>query len=187
MKQETAVNQLALDPDEVWRDVPGYEEFYEASNRGRVRTKMRRLRGYPAGSLLKQSPVPDGYLTVTLIRDGSQKKLYAHQVVMLAFVGPANGLDVNHKNGVKTDNRLENLEYSTRTENIYHARDVLQVGFGTRGEAHHAVKLTEQQVRIIRRRCAEGESSADLGREYGVTSSNISAIRTRRSWKFLTD
>lgn len=175
--------QLQFPEPETWREVPGYEGIYEVSDRGRVRTLVTRVRGYKAGAELKQTPSADGYLTVTLILDGQNRKEYAHRLVMLAFVGAPGDLDVNHKNGVKDDNRVENLEYMTRRDNIVHSLRVLGRIRGLRGEQHQDAKLTVEGVREIRRRLTTGETCHSIAKDFGVTPSAIRQIKIGRSWK----
>lgn len=185
MKKLDATTQLEFNFDEVWCDVPGHEDFYEVSNFGAVRTKKSRLRGYVAGTIIRQTKVNDGYVAVTLCQNGRHHRLYVHQVVMLAFVGPANGLDVNHKNGIKDDNRLDNLEYMTRRENIIHSLEVLKVFRGAKGEDHWEAKLNAEKVRDIRRRQAAGETDHSIAKIYNVSSAAVRQIRTGRSWKHI--
>lgn len=75
-----------------------------------------------------------GYKFITLRDRGQKRTRKAHRLVALTFLGPSD-LDVNHKNGIKTDNRLSNLEYATRSENMRHAVDVLGRKFGVGGRA----------------------------------------------------
>lgn len=175
--------QQQMDFDEEWRDVPGYEEFYEISNKGRVRTKKERLRGYPVGTLLIQASSVEGYRGVTLIKDGESRRIYVHRLVMLTFVGEPGDLEVNHKDGVKWNNVLENLEYVTHQENITHAHDVLNAAFGVRGVKNGRTKLTVEQVHEIRRRIAAGETSKAIAKDYPVSDAVIGQIRRNEIWK----
>lgn len=176
--------QLQMEFDEEWRDIPGYEEFYEVSNKGRVRTKKSRLRGYDAGTLLFQTATADGYLGTTLLRNSEKKRINVHRLVMLAFVGEPGELDVNHKNGIKADNRLENLEYVTHLENMRHSLHVLKV-YRAQGERHGSARLNADQVRDIRRRAAAGETRKALAQEFQVTTTAIATIVLRRRWKHI--
>lgn len=103
---------------EQWRPVVGYEGLYEVSDRGRVRSYLRR----PDGQLLNTSPRGrgQGHLGGTLTSaDGSKRGFFVHQEVAKAFLGPAPFEDaiVRHLNDIPTDNRVENLAWGTRLEN----------------------------------------------------------------------
>lgn len=111
---------------EVWRDIKGYEGAYQVSNLGRVRSLDREVRaGHGSmrrckGTYLKPSVDKfTGYMVVTLSKSASLNTLPIHRFVMVTFKGESN-LHVNHINGNKLDNRLENLEYVTRLRNTNH-------------------------------------------------------------------
>lgn len=110
--------------EEVWRDVASYEGKYKVSNLGRVKSVKRtvphagsKTRSFPE-KILKPNKVAFDYYQVTLYSSGKRKCRYVQNLVMEAFVGPRIlGYEVNHKNEVKSDNRLCNLEYLTHKEN----------------------------------------------------------------------
>ena len=108
---------------ELWRNVPGYEGMYIVSDAGRVmslpRTRLfkgKETKQILPGRILKQSMTPNGYMKVTLFKDGKATQTSVHRIVMLAFVGPSE-LQVNHKDEDKTNNHLDNLEYMTGLDN----------------------------------------------------------------------
>jgi hypothetical protein len=99
---------------EIWKDIPGYFGKYKVSNLGGVRSLGARVR------ILKTSRTKDGYLRVGLSKNGNARRFKVHQLVAMAFLNhkpKGNKLVVNHKNFVKSDNRLENLEVVTNREN----------------------------------------------------------------------
>lgn len=168
---------------EVWKDIPGYEGSYQASTQGRIRSVDHQVPGrchYTGemftrtvkGRILKPGKFcKTGHLSVVLGRGTAGKPV--HQLIMLTFVGPCpNGQEVLHNNGDPADNRLSNLRYGTRTENIL---DVYQQGGRWR-------KLTAEDAKNIRERLEKGESGRSLAREYGVSESTISAVKTRRTF-----
>ncbi len=100
-----------------WRYIKGFEGCYEVSEAGHVRNSV-------TGRALKLVPSTNGYLRVSLGR-GHENRL-VHRLVAQAFCeGYAEHLDVNHKNGIRPDNRAENVEWVTRSENIAHSHRVL--------------------------------------------------------------
>lgn len=109
---------------EVWRDIPGFEEYYQASNLGRIRSKFRviysldkRVCAY-YGRILKLRNIGRGYLGLNLAINGTIVTKSVHRLVWSAFNGPIpEGMQINHINEDKTDNRLENLNLMTPKEN----------------------------------------------------------------------
>jgi len=100
---------------EIWKAVPGYEGKYEVSNLGRVNSFVK----YKAGLILKPGRMPSGHLSVALGRGHSR---CVHELVLLAFIGaPLPKHECRHLNGNPADNRLENLKWGTRSENILDA------------------------------------------------------------------
>ena len=97
---------------EVWKLVPEYDGKYEVSDQGRVRSFQRN----PQGRILRPGRMPGGHLSVALGRGNSQ---CVHKLVLLTFVGVApDKHECRHLNGDPADNRLENLCWGTRSENI---------------------------------------------------------------------
>lgn len=119
-----------MQTEEIWKPIPGFE-FYEASNIGRVRSLDRDVRSenrfYSGtrtvkGRILKQSTDRNGYPIVAMSKNKRSICHCVHQIVSWAFHGfPSDGQVVDHLNGDKTDNRPENLEYVTRSENLRRA------------------------------------------------------------------
>ena len=107
--------------DEIWKPIPGFEELYEVSNFGNFKTKGGRPGNWNE-RLLKLKVMSDGYLFVRLNKEKKQLFKNAHRIVASVFIpNPENKAQVNHKNCIKNDNRIENLEWVTPRENIDHA------------------------------------------------------------------
>lgn len=104
---------------EIFKDIPGFEGYYQASDQGRMKSVERK--GRRKERILKPGIDSYGYLYVYLYKNGKRKTLKVHRLILLTFEGPSD-LQTNHKNCIKTDNRLENLEYVTNLENMTHAR-----------------------------------------------------------------
>lgn len=115
---------------EIWKDVVGYENIYEVSNLGRVKM-LKRIVNAGNGSVLnlKESIkslhlVGRGYKAVNLCKDGNKKPNYIHRLVAQAFIpNPHNKKTVNHIDGDKLNNKVDNLEWMTYSENNKHAYD----------------------------------------------------------------
>lgn len=163
-----------------WRDIPGYEGLYQVSNDGQVMSsRYNRLIGWFYNN---------GYRRTTLSKHNVVKHYRVHNLVMLAFVGsPPDGMCVNHKNGDKEDNRLENLEYVTFSENTQHMLTTLKSHNPKHGESHPCAKLTEGDVREIRKLRKEGYSYNRLAKHFKVSVGSIRQVTDGRSWKHVAD
>ena len=117
MEEKQHKNTAADQQDEVWKDVVGYEGLYRISNKGTV------CRLYKNGKVNFMTPrILNGYWRVKLCNGNTQKEYFLHRLIAQAFIpNPENKPEINHINGIKTDNRIENLEWVTRSENAIHA------------------------------------------------------------------
>lgn len=153
---------------EDWRPVVGKEGSYEASNFGRVRSLPHK---YSPGTKILKTSMASGYLQVG--RVGA-----VHIAVAKAFIGisPSKYHEVNHKDGVKTNNCPTNLEWLLHGENIKHAIDNGLLITHVRRTA----KLSKESVAYIR---SSIEKGCDLAKRFGVSEMNISLIRNNKIWK----
>jgi hypothetical protein len=172
--------------NEIWKDIPGYEGEYQASTMGRIKSLKRIAvsknwytgkpfyRTVPERILKPGRYCKCGHVSVILRRGTNGKPV--HQLVMKTFVGePPEGMEVLHLNGIPTDNRLSNLRYGTRTDNIL---DVYRQGKLWR-------KLSTDDVGAIRFGIWCGIRGSDLAAMYGVSQSIISAIKHGRIFSWL--
>lgn len=156
------------------KPIPGYEKLYGISKCGKIWS-------YHFTKFLKEFINNHGYVRTSLYKNKEYKGYQVHRLVLLTYVGPSD-LDCNHKNSNKIDNRLENLEYVTRKENIHHA-----IRAGTNkiiGEKSPCSKLTEAEVLKIL--FEETGKYSDIGKKYGVLPETISMIKRGKNWKHLS-
>jgi sulfate adenylyltransferase subunit 1 (EFTu-like GTPase family) len=114
--------------EEIWKDVLGYEGFYQVSNLGNVKSCERIVKHFRGGNRILKEKLKsltkdkDGYLRVCLCKYGKEKLISVHRLVCMSFIeNPENKNQVNHINGIKYDNKINNLEWSTSHENMQHA------------------------------------------------------------------
>lgn len=160
--------------NEVWKKI---SRGYEVSDLGRIRSfrpKNGRGKLLDKPRLLKPIIFKSGYSFVNI--DGKCRKI--SRLVAQAFLGKSK-LQVNHLNGIKTDNRLINLEYCTASQNIIHAYET-GLSHGRKGEKHHRNKLTEKQAIEIKYK--ETGRQIDIAKKYNVTRTAISLIKRNITW-----
>lgn len=170
---------------ELWLS---HSEFprYEVSNQGRVRN-LHGGRRFPVGHIHVGQLDQFGYPVVLLRIDGKRKMVKVHRMVVNAFlesIPPEK--QVNHKNGQKADNRLENLEIVTPSQNVRHAFDVLgRVVIQknpARGEAHGNARWKNRQIRRIRALYEQGVTQKEIARRFKTRQGAISRIVRRTAW-----
>lgn len=164
---------------ETWKDIPNYEGVYLASNTGRIMSKRWNKNRIIGASY------SHGYSRVCLHSNGDRKYLSIHRLVWLAFCGniPIH-LEINHKNGNKSDNRLSNLELVTRSENVQHA---IRTGLVKirKGEENKNSKLDNNTVLEIRELYRQGWTQRQLNKKFGINCAYN--IVTGTSWNHLPD
>lgn len=162
---------------EKWKDIPGYENHYQISSLGRVRSLKRK--GKREEKILNQAlskgvKRKEGYLSVVLSKNSIQKTHFVHRLVANNFTEKPEGiLQINHKDGNKLNNNCENLEWVTGQENILHA---------TRSGLRYS-KLKRRQVTAIKKEYLKGEKSQyELARKYKINQSVVSRIINNKAW-----
>lgn len=184
---------------EIWKDVAGYEGYYQVSSIGRVKSLDREVSQWNESAKkittrlqisIYMSPFEDkdGYLKVQLTKDGVRNKFFVHRLVALNFIpNPENKPEVNHKEGNKKDNRVELLEWNTTSENQIHAI-ANKLYITAKGETAGQAKLKEVQVREIHSLWKSGEVTQEyLSNMFGVAGSAISRIVNGVRWRHVYD
>lgn len=163
-----------------WKAIEGYEGRYAVSDNGEVMSMNFAGSGLPG--ILKPS-LARGYATVEM---GHGKRFSVHRLVAAAFIGRRpDGMHINHINGIKTDNRVENLEYVTQSQNMKHA---FAMGLQSNvGERHSQAKLTEEKVKQIRVMLSLKFRQSEIAALMGVDPSAISHVKRGATWAHVAE
>ena len=171
---------------EVWKSIKGYEGFYEVSNLGRIKSLTRKSTDDKTyrGKVLKPSVDSYGYLLVGLYHGNAiQSKQKIHRLVAKAFLtNPEQKPQVNHKDGVKSNNLLSNLEWVTALENSHHS---FSSGLKKAciGENSHFSKLTENEAKEIKKILSSKTLTyLQISKLFNVSKSTIAHISKGRNW-----
>lgn len=149
---------------------------YEITDTGEVYTKSSGKR--------KATWIISGYEMLCLYKDGKRTDISVHRLVALNFIPNEEDKPiVNHKDLNKLNNHASNLEWVTHQENIDHAWDLLREK--RKEKADPKAKLTNEQVREIKKRLLKGEKGSVLAREYNVVPSNIYSIKSGNTWRHI--
>lgn len=162
---------------EFWKPVKGYKDYYEVSNKGRVYS-------YISNRILSNKFVNScGYRTVKLTDFNESKSFTIHRLVALAFLPPnkENKRTINHIDGDKINNWVNNLEWATYKENFNHGLRTGLIG-RARGTEIGCAKLNDKKVKEIKRKFKNGVKQAELAREYDVGHVTIWRVVRNKKW-----
>ena len=172
--------------EEVWTPAYEYEDAYSVSNLGRVMRTKRGPHTRP-GLILKPSNGRYDYKRVGLRNGTPLRNIQLHRLVWQSFNGPVpDGLQINHKNGVGSDNRLENLEVVTASENNLHAFQFLGRKPNINpnpGERNGRAKLKESDIAVIFKLRSEGWSQQKIADKMGIHQTGVSSILRGVGWR----
>ena len=162
------------------RDVKGYEGLYFVNELGEIYSYPKKTRKGVRKMLAQKNN--NGYLSIDLCKNGNIKKYSLHRIIALAFLDNIeNKEQVNHINGNKHDNRIENLEWSTRSENQKHS---IETGLrSAKGEKNSQSKLTEIQVLNI---FNDKRTYNQISKDFNISIGTISDIKRGHTWNHIT-
>lgn len=168
---------------ETWKPVKGYKGYYSVSSLGRVRRDKASVG--TRIKILKTGLCGGNYHRFTLHKNGIAKAVLLHRVIIESFIGKCpKGKEVNHIDGNRLNNSINNLEYVTSKENNAHARNLGL--WDCRGSKCGKATLTDEQVLSIRNEYSDGKvSQRFLARKYKTTQANVWDIIHGNTWKAL--
>lgn len=167
-----------------WKPIKTYEDIYEISSTGII----RRIKSTTCGNagMVKSTYVNKkwGYKYAVLYKDGKPKAFRVSRLVAIAFIPNIfNKEQVNHINGIKTDDNVTNLEWNTRSENQKHA---IRIGLrSAKGIKNSQSKLTEKDIINIKELKKIGFTQNEIATKFNISQSNVSVILSMKTWKHL--
>jgi len=169
--------------EEEWRVIEDFPD-YAVSNMGRVKRITKTTNTF-VGKILKPRLGTARYFQVNLCKDGKARNMFIHRLVLMAFVGPCPiNYGANHKNGIRTDNELNNLEWTTAKQNSEHA---IKTGLwhSNCGENNPNSFLKKREVWLIKKLLANKIKQKSIGKMFGVNPVTISDIKRGLTWKHI--
>lgn len=166
-----------------YRDVSGFDGYRVGSDGSVWSRKVSCWGGNRTvdGWVKVGSPMSCGYISVTLRKDGKRTVRLAHHLVLEAFIGPCpDGMEGCHRNGVRHDNRVENLRWDTHRDNIL---DRVRNGTMVCGENVWTAKLSEDDVLEILQMAAQGKTRREMADKFMVGKTTVTNIVLGISWK----
>ena len=161
-----------------WKPVVGFETVYEVSRLGEVRRKG-------SSENRKKQLTHKGYFKVFLYDGDTKRAEFVHRIVARAWIpNPDQKPNINHKNGIKTDNRAKNLEWCTTLENNGHAKE-LKLYKPLRGSEHGNAALTEEIVLEMRRLRSQGYTYQSIAELYSVDTNTARRAINKMTWKHI--
>jgi hypothetical protein len=174
--------------EEIWKEIPGYEGYYEVSNHGQVRSLDRMIKNKKGfylkkGQIIKPHIWGHGYNRISLHKNRKYTRHSVHILVANVYITKIKDKPIiNHKDGNKINNHVDNLEWVTHQENRLHAAKT-GLNKGPIGEKQHLSKLTRDDVVQIRKLRNSGIEYGEISKLYNVTKMTIRCACTGKTWK----
>lgn len=176
--------------NEVWKDIPYYEGYYQASNLGRIRSldrhvkKWNGLKLHRGKMLLPRICKKSNKFCISLSKNGEGMGIQLSRSILLAFVGPCpKGMECCHNDGNSLNNRVENLRWDTPKNN---QKDRIKHGTYQYGEKNKSAKLLNNDIFNIREMYATGKyTQREIARIYHLSPVTIFDIVHRKNWKHI--
>ena len=175
--------------NEIWKDVVGYEGLYQVSNLGKLKSLKKTIIKSKGGKFsypekIMKTKFDKNYERVGLSKNGVKKYFLVHRIVAIAFLNNLNNKKtVNHINGVKSDNRVQNLEWNTLSENIKHAFDT-KLKIPIMGEKHYSTKISDEIVLKIKNE-HKNLKQIEIAKLYSLSKTTISNIINGKRRKYI--
>lgn len=177
-------------PGEVWYDIFGFDGLYSVSNFSRVKSLKKRVKRkdgimiFLGERLVGVHKTKDGYLMARISKDNKASNILIHRAIAMAVIPNPNSLpEVNHKDGVKTNNLPLNLEWVSHKNNMLHAAATNLFKDMPRGVSVWCASLSETDVLMI---FGSKEPYPKIAKQYGVTVSTVCSIKTGKTWNHVT-
>lgn len=142
---------------ELWKDIHDFP-FYQVSSAGRIRSLPHAT---TSGRILKQTITKNGYKSVIIRRKGRKHNQYVHRIVAMAFLGPSADCQINHRDGDRSNNNFENLEWCSASENMHHRSHVLG-----NGQKPHDQDLYDQIFKLKESGMTDIQIAKKLNKKY---------------------
>ena len=165
--------------EEIWKDIPGFEDDYQASNLGRIRRVIKNKELFFIRTLIVSNR---GYHIIHFSINGISKMCRVHRLVAQTFIpNPENKPQINHIDGNKINNHIGNLEWCTAKENDKHA---VATGLSSKvGERNANSKLKSFQVRVIRK--IDDMTEFEIAKIFNISRANVGRIKRKEYWKHI--
>lgn len=153
---------LSMSSNSSWFPIPGYEQQYCINEKGDIK-RVGIGRGVRGGRLLAQAITKDGYKVVNLWKNNKGTTHYVHRLLATKFIEGDHSLSVNHKDGNKLNNSLENLEFVSLRENTLHQH---AIGLASAKTQFKPTKIPLEHRALIAKRVSDGEKICDIAKQY---------------------